>query len=95
MRISGNLLETSFLSGSYKRDTAIRPKASEGAVERPDVDIIVQTTHTLSDSPAHVVDSLYSALKSGYSEVRKQQAIRRRRDRQRVNGRGARHRTRG
>lgn len=69
----GELLETSFLSGSYKRDTAIRPKASEGAVERPDVDIIVQTTHTLSDSPAHVVDSLYSALKSGYSEVRKQQ----------------------
>ena len=69
----GEFHETSFLSGSYKRDTAIRPKASEGGVERPDVDIIVQTNHTLSDSPADVVDALFAAVNSGYSNVRKQQ----------------------
>ena len=52
----GEVYERSFLSGSYKRDTAIRPRARQGGVERPDVDIIVQTNHELSDSPADIVD---------------------------------------
>jgi len=69
----GKVHEKTFLSGSYKRDTAIRPKNSDGDVERPDVDVIVQTNHLLADNPDDVVDSLYSAVKSGYSNVRKQQ----------------------
>ena len=69
----GKVHQKTFLSGSYKRDTAIRPKTVDGEVERPDVDIIVQTSHKLADNPAAVVDSLYKAVKSGYSTVRKQQ----------------------
>lgn len=65
--------ERTYLSGSYKRDTAIRPKVSEGEVERSDVDIIVQTNHTQADCPIEVVNLLYKTIKSGYSNVRKQQ----------------------
>ncbi|MFQ5851381.1 MAG: nucleotidyltransferase [Candidatus Binatia bacterium] len=65
--------KTTFLSGSYKRATVIRPKAPEGEVERPDVDIIVVTSYSLSDSPAAVLELLYGTLKDGYSTVRKQQ----------------------
>ncbi|OAS21392.1 SMODS domain-containing nucleotidyltransferase [Paenibacillus oryzisoli] len=63
---------SSFLSGSYIRDTAIRPKIKEGTVARPDVDIIIVTKHTLSDDPQSVIDSLYSTLRSEYSIIRKQ-----------------------
>ncbi len=69
----GKVHVKTFLSGSYKRDTAIRPKTAEGEVERPDVDIIVLTNQTLTDSPAAVVDSLCKAIRSGYSNVRRQQ----------------------
>lgn len=65
--------ERTFLSGSYKRDTAIRPKVAEGELERPDVDIIVVTNHDLADAPAGVVDLLYKTLNGPYSTVRKQQ----------------------
>ncbi len=51
-----------FLSGSYKRDTAIRPRSKNGELERPDVDIIVVTNHLLDDSPKAVVDQLYAAI---------------------------------
>ena len=61
-----------FLSGSYKRDTAIRPRSKDGETERPDVDIIVETTHTLDDSPKEVVDLLYKTLKKKYSDIRRQ-----------------------
>lgn len=36
---------TSFLPGSYARDTSIRPHTSEDGQERLDVDIIVVTNH--------------------------------------------------
>lgn len=62
----------SFLSGSYKRDTAIRPKTKGGTVARPDVDIIVVTKHALSDDPQSVIDLLYDTLKPEYSTIRKQ-----------------------
>jgi len=62
-----------FLSGSYKRDTAIRPQKNGGDVERPDVDIIVVTNHSLTDSPAEVVELLYNTLKEQYETIRKQQ----------------------
>jgi hypothetical protein len=62
-----------YLSGSYRRDTAIRPRTTEGEVERPDVDVITITNHTLADNPGDVVDLLYRTLKDGYANVRKQQ----------------------
>ena len=61
-----------FLSGSYKRDTAIRPATKEGEEERPDVDIIVVTNHTLNDEPREVLSLLYRTLKHKYDNIRKQ-----------------------
>lgn len=61
-----------FLSGSYKRNTAIRPRSRNGETERPDVDIIVETTHTCYDDPKEVVDLLYKTLKKKYSDIRRQ-----------------------
>jgi hypothetical protein len=61
-----------FLSGSYRRDTAIRPVAKEGEEERPDVDIIVVTNHTLNDKPQDVLNLLYQTLKEKYDDIRKQ-----------------------
>lgn len=54
--------ESSFLSGSYARDTAIRPKTSDDGVERPDVDIIVVTNFTTDDHPDDVLTEVRSAL---------------------------------
>ena len=61
-----------FLSGSYKRDTAIRPRRENGVLTRPDVDIIVVTDYTLEDCPKDVVNELYDALEDGYDEIEKQ-----------------------
>ena len=61
-----------FLSGSYRRDTAIRPRIKKGNTERPDVDIIVVTNHTFYDSPAEVLDLLFQTLKKKYSSIRLQ-----------------------
>lgn len=61
-----------FLSGSYRRNTAIRPQKREDETERPDVDIIVVTNHTLTDKPKEVVDLLYTTLKKKYSNIRRQ-----------------------
>lgn len=60
------------LSGSYKRETAIRPKEQNGVIKRPDVDIIIVTNYGLSDSPSDVLDTLYKVLKDKYSDVVKQ-----------------------
>ena len=61
-----------FLSGSYIRDTAIRPRVINNVIARPDVDIIVVTNHSSSDDPKSVVDLLFSVLKEKYSEIRRQ-----------------------
>ncbi len=61
-----------FLSGSYKRNTAIRPKTEAGEIERPDVDIAVVTSHGLGDKPAEVLDLVYKALSDGYKDIRRQ-----------------------
>lgn len=63
-------LET-FLSGSYKRDTAIRPQLIDDVLQRPDVDIIVVTNHTKDDSPHDVLDLLHQALvDAGYKNLK-------------------------
>lgn len=59
-----------YLSGSYARNTALRPRQSNGTVRRPDVDIIVVTNHTQSDLPSNVIATLRKAVRSlGYQEV--------------------------
>ncbi len=68
----GQFIFKTFLSGSYKRDTAIRPQVKNGNTERPDVDIIAVTIHTLYDSPAAVVELLYSILRMEYKNIRRQ-----------------------
>lgn len=56
---------TSFLSGSYARDTSIRPRTSSDGQERPDVDIIVVTNFTESDHPDDVLTEVRDALEDG------------------------------
>ncbi|MDF0498157.1 SMODS domain-containing nucleotidyltransferase [Bradyrhizobium yuanmingense] len=56
---------TSFLSGSYARDTSIRPHTTEDGQERPDVDIIIVTNHETSDHPDAVLKELCRALEDG------------------------------
>lgn len=60
-----------FLSGSYKRDTAIRPQNIGGILQRPDVDIIVVTNHTEDDDPHTVLNALHQALVDvGYENLK-------------------------
>lgn len=60
----------SFLSGSYKRDTAIRPTTVGGVSQRPDVDIIAVTDHTSDDEPKVVLDAVHQALvDAGYENL--------------------------
>ncbi|CAN5719754.1 nucleotidyltransferase [soil metagenome] len=55
-----------FLSGSYGRNTSIRPREIGGVVCQPDVDVIVVTNHTLDDAPADVLDQLREVLEEAY-----------------------------
>ena len=57
--------ESSFLAGSYARDTAIRPRTVAGDQDRPDVDIIVVTNFTEYDSPADALQEVADALEDG------------------------------
>jgi hypothetical protein len=67
----GEFHEHTFLSGSYKRDTAIRPAYIDGVLQRPDVDIIVVTNHTKDDAPKDVLDALEKALRAaGYANIK-------------------------
>ena len=68
----GPRIRTTLLSGSYKRDTAIRPRVKNGNENRPDVDIVVVTDHGLYDSPADVVDAIHAALTRHYTPTNRQ-----------------------
>lgn len=63
--------QSSYLSGSYAKHTAIRPAKDDG---NRDVDIVVETGHSIDDSPAGVLEELRSALAdtSKYSTARVQ-----------------------
>jgi hypothetical protein len=64
---------SSFLSGSYARDTAIRPRKSSDCQERPDVDIIVVTNFTTEDHPDDVLKEVCHAIEdddNGYAVER-------------------------
>jgi predicted nucleotidyltransferase len=59
-----------YLSGSYARDTALRPRVTNGTLRRPDVDIIVVTNHSHNDRPSDVIATLRRAVKQlGYAEI--------------------------
>lgn len=61
-----------YLSGSYRRNTAVRPRKVNGETQRPDVDIIIKTLHTKSDTPSSVITELHKALMdAGYQNLRK------------------------
>lgn len=62
--------ETDFLSGSYARDTAIRPRRSADSVDQPDVDIIVVTNFTQADDPSDVLQQVRSAIEAEYDVER-------------------------
>lgn len=59
----------SFLTGSYARDTSIRPRISIDGEERPDVDIIIVTSFESTDRPDAVLRELARALEDGGYEV--------------------------
>lgn len=56
---------TSFLSGSYARDSAIRPRSTSNGQERPDVDIIIVTNFSTDDHPDTVLKEVCKALEDG------------------------------
>ncbi|WP_322003804.1 SMODS domain-containing nucleotidyltransferase [Paraburkholderia tropica] len=61
---------STYLSGSYARNTALRPRQANGTMRRPDVDIIVVTNYSTSDRPSNVISTLRRAVKSlGYTEI--------------------------
>ncbi|MEW8693091.1 MAG: hypothetical protein AB2535_18795 [Candidatus Thiodiazotropha endolucinida] len=68
----GLLHRTTFLSGSYKRDTAIRPRVKNGNTSRPDIDIIVVTEHDFNDRPSDVIDDVHAALNRHYTPTNRQ-----------------------
>ena len=63
--------QSSHLSGSYAKHTAIRPVKDDG---NWDVDIIVETNHSTGDSPVDALEELRSALADAdkYSTARVQ-----------------------
>lgn len=66
----GEVHVRTFLSGSYKRDTAIRPTRVDGVLQRADVDIIAVTNHTGEDDPQDVLDAVHQALvDAGYKNL--------------------------
>lgn len=63
----------SFLSGSYARDTSIRPRTANGTTDKPDVDVIVVTNFTTGDKPDDVLKAVCKALEDddeGYAVER-------------------------
>ncbi|NTU61546.1 MAG: nucleotidyltransferase [Caldiserica bacterium] len=65
-----NRWKADFLTGSYARSTAIRPKKTGDDIERPDVDIIVVTNFSQNDHPDDVLEELSTAIKDGYTVER-------------------------
>ena len=56
---------SSYLSGSYARETSIRPRTTDDGQERPDIDIIIVTNFTRDDRPDDVLREVANALSNG------------------------------
>ena len=62
-KIFGPTINSTFLGGSYRRKTAIRPVSKEGNTERPDVDIYVVVKDSQETiTPKELVQNLHGAL---------------------------------
>lgn len=59
-----SVFDSSYLSGSYAKHTFIRPKND---ISNSDIDIIVETKHTTSDSPNSVLQHLKDALDQNHN----------------------------
>lgn len=66
------VLERVLLSGSYIRDTAVRPHVKSGVTDRPDVDVLVVMGYGLDADPEEVLNFLCKVLRGKYADVRKQ-----------------------
>ena len=61
--ILGQSADRIILGGSYKRDTAIRPRQKNGSLDRPDVDLyVVVNAPLLQATPHNQAEALYAAL---------------------------------
>ena len=67
----GAICKDTYLSGSYAKQTFIRPKKDSDSC---DIDVIVETNHSINDSPFCVLLELEDALRerAGYKNVRVQ-----------------------
>ena len=66
------VLEKVLLSGSYKRNTAVRPRVKAGVTDRPDIDVLVVLRYGLDADPGEVLNFLCRVLREKYAVVRKQ-----------------------
>lgn len=62
----GTVHVETYLSGSYARDTSIRPRVKDGVERKPDIDIIVVVDYTRDDDPEDVLDLLRRTLGDKY-----------------------------
>ncbi len=67
----GQFFVGSFLAGSYARNTAIRPRRVGDELERPDVDIIIETSFDTNDAPANIIETVFDALSEKFYVERK------------------------
>lgn len=59
----GSRADRILLGGSYKRNTAIRPRQKNGSLDRPDVDLYAVVDVPLHETtPSDEIDALYAAL---------------------------------
>ena len=66
----GSRAERILLGGSYRRDTAIRPRQKSGSFDRPDVDLYVVVDVGLYETtPSDEIEALYAALNRARSTL--------------------------
>ena len=59
----GHITDRVILGGSYRRNTAIRPRQKSGSIDRPDIDLYVVVNKSPDDTtPSAEIDRLYAAL---------------------------------
>ena len=69
-RTYGSRAKRILLGGSYRRDTAIRPRQKNGSFDRPDVDLYVVVDVGLHETtPSDEIEALYAALNRARSTL--------------------------
>ena len=66
----GSRAKRIILGGSYRRDTAIRPRQKNGSLDRPDVDLyVVVDVELYETTPSDEIEALYAALNRARSTL--------------------------